>query len=227
MKKLLLIVALSLCTLTSFAIHNMVESESIPTQAGPDGYMGEIRLFAFDFVPRGWLRCDGQLLSVQQYTALLSLLTNRYGGDYRTTFGLPNLESPLRYISSDGSQSRPLGTYGISFVGDYPSRATTNDVGGSQFFGVRSDTNSYMGEIKLFPYGFIPRGWMKCDGQLLAISEHEALASLLGTNYGGDGITFALPNLETPLKSPAIEGREQKALGFYCICVRGLYPSRN
>ena len=191
MKKLLLIVALLLCTLTSFATHNMVESESITTQAGPDGYMGEIRLFAFDFVPRGWMRCDGQLLPVQQqqYTALLSLLTNRYGGDYRTTFGLPNLESPLRYIGSDGSQSRPLGTYGISFVGDYPSRATTNDVGGSQFSGVRSDTNSYMGEIKLFPYGFIPKGWMKCDGQLLAINSNQALFSILGTTYGGDGRT--------------------------------------
>ncbi len=72
MKKLLLIVALSLCTLTSFATHNMVESESITTQAGPDGYMGEIRLFAFDFVPRGWMRCDGQLLPVQQYFAYIN-----------------------------------------------------------------------------------------------------------------------------------------------------------
>jgi len=231
MKKLLLIVALSLCTLTSFATHNIVESEPMATQVGPDGYMGEIRLFAFDFVPRGWMRCEGQLLSISQYTALYSLLGYRYGEDGRNIFGLPNLESPLRNTSSDGRQSIPLGTYGISSVGDFPSSGTNNDVVASEFAGVRSEANSYLGEIKLFPYGsdgFIPKGWMKCDGQLLSISEHQALASLLGTNYGGDGITnFALPNLATPLRSPAIEGREQKALGSYCICVWGPYPSRN
>ena len=54
----------------------------------------------------------------------------------------------------------------------------------------------YIGEIKLVPYNFAPRGWAFCDGQLLQISQHDALFALLGTIYGGDGrTTFALPDL--------------------------------
>ncbi|SDY67888.1 phage tail protein [Tindallia californiensis] len=54
----------------------------------------------------------------------------------------------------------------------------------------------FLGEIKLFPFPFAPEGWALCDGQLLQINQHYALYSLLGTAYGGDGITtFALPDL--------------------------------
>lgn len=56
--------------------------------------------------------------------------------------------------------------------------------------------NPYLGEIRLFAGNFAPKGWALCDGSLLPISENEALYSLLGTTYGGDGEqTFALPNL--------------------------------
>lgn len=54
----------------------------------------------------------------------------------------------------------------------------------------------YLGEIRLFAGIFAPVGWAACDGQLLAITEHEALFTLLGTRYGGDGTsTFAVPDL--------------------------------
>ena len=54
----------------------------------------------------------------------------------------------------------------------------------------------FMGEIKIFAGTFAPRGWAFCDGQTLAISENQALYSLLGITYGGDGrTTFALPDL--------------------------------
>lgn len=54
----------------------------------------------------------------------------------------------------------------------------------------------FIGIIKLFAGNFAPRGWMFCDGRLLSISQNSALFSILGTTYGGDGITtFALPNL--------------------------------
>lgn len=55
----------------------------------------------------------------------------------------------------------------------------------------------YMGEIRIMGFGFPPRGWATCDGQLLPISQQTALFSILGTTYGGDGkTTFALPDLE-------------------------------
>ena len=57
-------------------------------------------------------------------------------------------------------------------------------------------TQPYLGEIRLFGGNFAPRSWALCDGQLLSISQYDSLYALLGTTYGGDGITnFALPDL--------------------------------
>ncbi|MBB4286364.1 phage tail protein [Roseospira goensis] len=54
----------------------------------------------------------------------------------------------------------------------------------------------FIGEIRPFPYTYAPRGWAACEGQLMAISSNDALFSLIGTTYGGDGrTTFALPDL--------------------------------
>lgn len=63
-------------------------------------------------------------------------------------------------------------------------------------------TEPYLGEINLVSFNFAPRGWALCNGQLLPINQNQALFSILGTTYGGDGrVTFALPNLQarTPL----------------------------
>lgn len=62
--------------------------------------------------------------------------------------------------------------------------------------------DQYIGEIKIVSQSFAPRGWALCNGQLLAIAQNQALFSILGTTYGGNGVTtFALPNLQgrTPL----------------------------
>jgi microcystin-dependent protein len=54
----------------------------------------------------------------------------------------------------------------------------------------------FIGEIKIFPFSFAPKGWATCNGQLLPINQNQALFSLLGTTYGGDGrVNFALPDL--------------------------------
>lgn len=59
-------------------------------------------------------------------------------------------------------------------------------------------SNPYIGEIRMFAGSFAPAGWMLCDGQTLPISENDALFTLLGTTYGGDGqSTFNLPNLQS------------------------------
>jgi microcystin-dependent protein len=56
--------------------------------------------------------------------------------------------------------------------------------------------DAFIGEVRLFPYNFIPEGWLPCNGQLLNIPDHQALYVILGFSYGGDGKTkFALPNL--------------------------------
>lgn len=59
-------------------------------------------------------------------------------------------------------------------------------------------SSPYIGEIRIFAGNFAPVGWLLCQGQVLSISENEALFSLIGTTYGGDGqSTFALPNLSS------------------------------
>src|SRR5512141_3433141 len=55
----------------------------------------------------------------------------------------------------------------------------------------------FLGEIKIMSFGFPPKGWALCDGQLLPINQNQGLFSLLGTTYGGDGrVNFGLPNLQ-------------------------------
>ncbi len=59
-------------------------------------------------------------------------------------------------------------------------------------------SDQYLGEIRMFGGNFAPYGWALCNGQLLSISQNTALFSLIGTYYGGDGVTtFALPNLQS------------------------------
>jgi microcystin-dependent protein len=74
-------------------------------------FVGEIRMFAGNFAPRGWAFCDGQLLAVSQNDALFSLLGTIYGGDGRTTFGLPDMRGriPLHAGQGPGLSQRRLG----------------------------------------------------------------------------------------------------------------------
>ena len=71
-----------------------------------DPFMGEIRLFPWDWAPRGWMLCSGQLLSIAQNSALFALLGTTYGGDGRTTFALPDLRGR---VPIDRSSAEPQG----------------------------------------------------------------------------------------------------------------------
>ncbi len=77
-------------------------------------FVGEIRMFAGNFAPRGWAFCDGQLLAVSQNDALFSLLGTIYGGDGRTTFGLPDMRGriPIHAGSGPGLSPRRVGAKG-------------------------------------------------------------------------------------------------------------------
>lgn len=77
-------------------------------------FVGEIRMFAGNFAPRGWAFCDGQLLAVSQNDALFSLFGTTYGGDGRTTFGLPDMRGrlPIHAGQGPGLSQRRLGSRG-------------------------------------------------------------------------------------------------------------------
>jgi microcystin-dependent protein len=92
--------------------------------------------------------------------------------------------------------------YIIALYGIYPSRSSISD--------------PTMAEISLFAGNFAPRNWAYCDGQLQAISQNTALFSLLGTTYGGDGVTtFALPDLRgrVPVHPGSGPGLSPRTLG--------------
>jgi microcystin-dependent protein len=68
----------------------------------------------------------------------------------------------------------------------------------------------FFGEIRLFSFGFAPKAWALCNGQLLPINQNQALFSLLGTTYGGDGrVTFALPDLRGRIPYHFGQGTEE------------------
>lgn len=75
-------------------------------------FIGEIKIVGFNFAPQGWAKCDGQLLAISQHNALFSLFGTYYGGDGRTTMGLPDLRGrfPMHYGSGPGLSSRNIGT---------------------------------------------------------------------------------------------------------------------
>jgi microcystin-dependent protein len=110
MKKPIAAACLAAASLTAFAT---------PAQAR-DGYHAEVFVFAGNFCPRGSLPADGRLLSISENTALFSLLGTMYGGDGRTTFGLPNLRHAMVSWTSNGDQI-PM-RYCVVTEGVFPSR---------------------------------------------------------------------------------------------------------
>jgi microcystin-dependent protein len=79
-----------------------------------DPFVGEIRIFGFNFAPTGWATCDGQLLPISQNTALFSLIGTIYGGDGKSTFALPNLQgrAPMFWGAGLGLAQREVGEVG-------------------------------------------------------------------------------------------------------------------
>jgi len=70
-----------------------------------DPFVAEIRIFGFNFPPKGWAFCDGQLLPISQNTALFSLLGTNYGGDDKSTFGLPDLQGSAPMHPGNNNES--------------------------------------------------------------------------------------------------------------------------
>ena len=215
----------------------------------------EIKIMSFGYAPAGWVMCNGQLLQINEYQELFSLLGTTYGGDGRVNFALPNLQArtPIHFGNGHAlgeiggkqahtltiseipththaanaaneaatsnapsntriiSQSAGANLYAAASNPKTMAPAAIANVGGSQphqnmqpfltlTFCISPQgmltSDPYIGEIRMFAGNFAPFGWMLCDGQLLPIAENKALHNLIGTTYGGDGIsTFALPDL--------------------------------
>jgi microcystin-dependent protein len=102
--------------------------------------------------------------------------------------------------------------------------------------------DNFLGQIIMLATNYAPKGYLRCDGSILNIAEYQALYSLLGTTYGGDGkVTFGIPNLidKMPVDTKDIQLDKVMVSGhgvdtsiktisvIYCICVEGLYPTKD
>ena len=82
-----------------------------------DPFLAEIRVFGFTFAPRGWAECNGQLMPISQNTALFSLLGTNFGGDGKSTFGLPDFQGSAAIGQGQGSG---LSSYFVGEEGGVP-----------------------------------------------------------------------------------------------------------
>ena len=167
-------------------------------------FLAEIRIFGFNFPPRGWAQCDGQILPINQNQSLYSLLGTTYGGDGRTTFGLPELRGrvPIHEGQGSGLTNRQLGAGGgvenpVLTVAQMPSHGHTLQ-GTSSAATSTSPEAMVPATTAVDSYG--PAG------------DPEAMASGAIQNAGGgQGHLNMQPYL---------------ALNF-CIALQGVFPSRN
>ncbi len=166
-------------------------------------FLAEIRIVGFTFAPRGWAFCDGQILPINQYQSLYSLLGTTYGGDGRTTFALPDLRGrvPL-HVGTDGAatyqQGQRSGAEAVAIdesempahshdLRAYSDNADTEEPQDAYF--ARAATNTYA-----------------ASGPVATLR-----AGSITFNSGGQGHENMQPYL---------------ALNF-CIALTGLFPSRN
>src|SRR5918992_5447863 len=86
-------------------------------------FLGEVKMMSFNFAPKGWAPCNGQLLPINQNQALFALLGTAYGGDGRTTFGLPNLQGRVPiHVGGGYVQGQALGEPAHTLtVGEMPA----------------------------------------------------------------------------------------------------------
>ena len=90
-----------------------------------DPFIGEITIFAGNFTPEGWLPCNGQLLEIQNYQALFSILGTTYGGDGRTDFALPDLRCRVPIgVNENGAPDIPYYNHGSRGGNEYVTLAT-------------------------------------------------------------------------------------------------------
>jgi len=100
-----------------------------------DQYLGEIKLVGFNFAPTGWAQCNGQIVSIQQFSALFALLGTMYGGNGSSNFGFPDLQGraaghvgPNLYTA----QGQKLGTETVALnTTEYPAHSHTFNAGGT------------------------------------------------------------------------------------------------
>jgi microcystin-dependent protein len=171
-----------------------------------DPFVAEIRIFPFNFAPKGWAFCDGQLLPISQNTALFSLLGTTYGGDGKSTFALPDLQGnvPMHPGQGQGLSLRDLG-----------------ETGGAE------NITLLVSEIPLHPHtmqAFATPADLKEPqaGAVLTRNQNGAIYNTTISNF----VTMA-PQALTPAGGGLPHNNMQPYLTLsFCIALQGVFPPR-
>ncbi len=173
-----------------------------------DPFLAEMRIFPFNFAPRGWAFCNGQILPISQNTALFSLLGTTYGGDGKSNFALPNFQgsAPMQQGQGPGLSLRDLGETG----GEQNVTLLQTEMPGHGHSAMAAATEGTLPS----PQGNVWGGALKGHGNLYAPAPTSGLVQMstraLSVNGGSQPHNNVPPYL---------------ALNF-CIAMQGIYPSR-
>ncbi len=167
-------------------------------------FLAEVRIVGFNFAPRGWAFCDGQILPINQNQSLYSLLGTTYGGDGRTSFALPDLRgrTPIHVGSSNGS-THLLGQKGGEETHTLNAAEMPQHKHSVQGSSTDGDTSTAVGNVLAREVGSV----YDQSGTTLI----DLTSAFIGANGGGQAHDNMQPYL---------------VLNF-CIALQGLFPSRN
>jgi microcystin-dependent protein len=169
-----------------------------------DPFVAEIRIFGFNFAPKGWAFCDGQILPLSQNTALFSLLGTTYGGDGKSNFALPDMQgnAPMHPDQGQGLSLHDLGEEGGSqFVTLLESEIPAHS---HNFFGSQGDGLSRQPSANLV-------------ANMIGVNGYASPGSLVSMNF--NALSPAGGSLPHNNMMPYL------TLNF-CIALQGVFPPR-
>ena len=189
-KKILIILLVAIC-------FGFAKEEEKPVY-DQTGFLGEVKMFAGNFAPRGWALCEGQILAISSNTALFSILGTTYGGDGRTTFALPDLRGrvPVGPGSGPGLSTYRLGQK----TGAERTSLTVSNIPGMVF------------GIQAFEASELKSSDIKKGTSAILTTGSEPNANFKTTINGrGESTNNIQPSLSVN----------------YIICINGTFPSRS
>jgi microcystin-dependent protein len=177
-------------------------------------FLSEIRIMAFDYPPKGWTLCNGQILPINQNQALFSLLGTTYGGNGQTTFGLPNLQGRVPLHFGDGIVlGQSAGQYSHTLT-NQEMPAHTHMVNADGTTAATANANTPTATVSVLGQS----AGKKKDGTPLNI------------NIYGTGAPGSLHNPATVSNFGGNQAHlnQQPYLTLsFCICLQGIFPSQN